>query len=155
MLKKLGAKNKKYTSLLVVPSLYVISTPLVAQEPNTVSTGRYTEVSNQVSYAQNYPLSVIVDTTLPQSVGTVKDALQFLLARSGYSLIETSAAPEPTQILFSHPVPSVQRTIKHVSLKNALKMLAGDKFNLIIDPVYRRVSFELDQSVKVLYEREN
>jgi len=150
MLKTLGTKTTAALSLAL--GLSTVIFPSMAQVEDAVTTGRYTEVSNQINYVQSFPLSVIVDTTFPQSVITIQDALEFLLARSGYTLIATSEASESTRILFSHPVPFVQRSIKHVSLKNALSMLGGNEFNLIVDPVYRRISFELNDTVAELYE---
>jgi type IV pili sensor histidine kinase/response regulator len=51
---------------------------------------------------------------------------------------------EPYRVfLFGFPLPKAQRQLGPLSLRQALELLSGPAFRLVIDPVYRLVTFEL------------
>ena len=86
------------------------------------------------------------------TIATVRDAVEFLLARSGYALAADEVHSIPARILLSHAIPQVQREVVYVSLSEALTMLAGDAYDVVLDPVHRRISFKLKEEYKVLYQ---
>ena len=108
-----------------------------------MQTGRYTYVKNTPPEDQLNPLRVVIKTRIPQSVETVGQAIGFLLARSGYTLIDKSAQGEEVQALLGLPLPQVHRNIGPMTLDQALHTLGGDAFELVIDPVRRKVAYEL------------
>lgn len=108
-----------------------------------MQTGRYTHVKNIPPVDQANPLKVVVLTKIPQSAQTIGDSVNYLLARSGYSLADTRVMSNETRTLISLPLPQVQRNIGPITLDKALKVLGGDSFELVVDPVNRIINFEL------------
>lgn len=129
----------------------LLSTVTLADQPHsdlpeeTLQTGRYTQVINAPIQAQADPLKVVVDTTLPNSVRTVEEAVVFLLTRSGYRLANRSVMTRETKTLMGLTLPDVHRKIGPITLDVALALLAGEAFELVVDPINRRVSFVADR----------
>lgn len=129
------------------------SSVVMAELPNSevpkeyVQTGRYTNIVNEPVAAQQNPLRVIIDTRLPQEVITVEDAVHFLLARSGYHLADDRVLTREAQILMNHELPMVQRKIGPMTLDRALGLLGGDAFELVIDPINRKVAYVASRDV--------
>ncbi len=44
--------------------------------------------------------------------------------------------------MFALPLPAVHRSLGPMTLRDALKTLAGPAFNLVQDPVHRLITFE-------------
>ena len=112
-----------------------------------VQSGRYTNVVNAPDVAQRNPLKVVVNTRLPDSISTVEDAVQFLLARSGYELADARVMTHESRILMQLEVPQVQRTIRSMSLDQALTMLGGEAMELVVDPINRKVAYVADRDL--------
>ncbi|MCG8612260.1 MAG: pili assembly chaperone [Pseudomonadales bacterium] len=108
-----------------------------------MQTGRYTYVKNIPPVDQLNPLKVVIKTRIPQSVETVGQTVEFLLTRSGYELAEDSVLSEEAKILLSLPLPQVHRSIGPMTLDKALHVLSGDVYELVVDPVHRKVAYEL------------
>jgi len=129
------------------------SSVALAEMPNSeipkeyVQTGRYTNIVNEPVAAQQNPLRVIIDTRLPQEVVTVEDAVHFLLARSGYHLADDRVLTREAQILMNHELPMVQRKIGPMTLDRALGVLGGDAFELVVDPINRKVAYVASRNV--------
>lgn len=126
--------------------------PVTAAQPasqrnldsDSVQTDRYTQVSLKPSLEQQDPLKAIVKTRFPQgSVATVGEAMDYLLARSGYQIASTPNRDPKVQALFSLPLPAVHRDIGPVRLDTALSMLAGSGYAVVYDRVNRLVSVDL------------
>jgi len=112
-----------------------------------VQTGRYSHVANEPVQAQKNPLKVVVNTRLPTTVQTVEQAVTFLLDRSGYHLADYSVLTPQARTLMSHDLPAVHRQIGPMTLDKALETLAGEAFQLVVDPVNRKVAFIADPSL--------
>ncbi|WP_444928299.1 pili assembly chaperone (plasmid) [Microbulbifer sp. TRSA002] len=108
-----------------------------------MQTGRYTYVKNIPPIDQLNPLKVVIKTRIPQSIETVGQTVEFLLARSGYVLADSSVLSAEAQILLNLPLPQVHRNIGPMSLDKALHTISGDAFELVVDPVHRKVAYEL------------
>jgi len=109
-----------------------------------IQTDRYTQVSLSPSAEQKDPLKAVVKTHFPAgSIETVGEALDYLLARSGYQLAHPNHRDPKVQALFSLPLPSVHRDIGPVRLDTALSMLAGSGYAVVFDRVNRLVSIDL------------
>lgn len=122
------------------------SKPLDIGESNRIEvmqTGRYTYVKNIPPVDQLNPLKVVIKTRIPQSVETVGQTVEFLLARSGYVLADKTVLSEEAKTLLSLPLPQVHRNIGPMTLDKALHTLSGDAFELVVDPVHRKVAYEL------------
>lgn len=127
----------------------LMSQPVVAQD--AVQVGRYLTVAPIPTAEQLEPLSVIVNVRFPRSVHTVGGALQHLLPPSGYQLADTRHADPQLAVLMTRPLPEVHRQIGPMPLQKALTTLAGDGWQLEVDPVYRLVSFRLQGALRERY----
>ena len=112
-------------------------------EASEIQVGRYQSVKLQPEKAQFDLLSVVVTRELPKHIETVGQAVTLLLEGSGYRLLSARLAEPYRVFLFALPLPQVQRQLGPMSLRQALELLAGPAFRLVVDPTYRLVSFEL------------
>lgn len=116
-----------------------------------LQTGRYTKVKNIPPVDQLNPLKVVIRTTIPQDVTTVRDSVNFLLVRSGYELADDSVLSKEAKTLLSHELPQIHRNFGSMTLDQALHTLAGESFELVVDPVNRKIAFELTEKIARLY----
>lgn len=103
--------------------------------------GRYSIWPVTATRAQVAPLSAIVAVRFPRPVQTVEQAVQHLLDGSGYRL--AGAPDSPAAIMLAQPLPKVHRSLGPLPLDQALQTLAGPVFQLVQDPLHRRIAFEL------------
>lgn len=108
-----------------------------------VQVGRYQSVIMRPDENQVDLLSVVITRNLPEHVNTVGQAITHLLEGSGYRLLSPKLAEPYRVLLFALPLPHAQRRLGPISLRQALELLGGPAFRLLIDPTYRLVSFEL------------
>jgi conjugative transfer region protein (TIGR03748 family) len=117
----------------------VISPHLYA---NDVQVGRYSLVAARPTAAQLDPLEATMMLQFPEGMQTVGDAVHYLLQSSGYRLASLEATHPEAAFLSGLPLPTVQRTLGPLTLRQALATLAGPAFRLVEDPVHRLVTFE-------------
>lgn len=103
--------------------------------------GRYSVWPVTATQAQAAPLSAIVTVRFPRPVHTVEQAIQHLLDGSGYRLAGTPDSP--AAIMLAQSLPEVHRSLGPLRLNQALQILAGPVFQLVQDPLHRRIAFEL------------
>lgn len=98
----------------------------------------YTIVDEAVTY-DDLTLSVYKKITAK----TVKGALEQLLFESGWRLAEYIASEPEINRLYSQPFPHHKRRLGPMPLENALVWIAGDAWQLVVDPVNKLISYEL------------
>src|SRR5690606_10215074 len=107
--------------------------------------GRYTLVELGPDAAQRDLLAQIIDISLPWTAGiTVGDALNILLHRTGYRLCDADIAAHP---LYSLPLPAVHHELGPLTLRDALRPIAGPAWTLDVDSAERRVCFGLKDNI--------
>lgn len=107
-----------------------------------VPVARYSTVRPAPSGVQQDPLSAHVDVVLPATVTRIGEAVEALLAPSGYRLASAAAAAPERAVLLALPLPEVHRALGPLPLRTALQTLAGPAFTLVEDRVHRLISFE-------------
>ena len=117
------------------------------EQVERMQTGRYSFIQNIPPVDQLNPLKVVIRTRVPQSINSVGQTVEFLLARSGYVLADASVLSEEAKVLLDLPLPAIHRTIGPMTLDRALNTLSGEAFELIVDPVHRKVAFELSEKL--------
>lgn len=125
------------------------STPLPAMvEPSTappaalpvVRYGRYTLIDLTPIDEQRDLMRQVVDVSIPATANaTVRDALRYVLQRSGYRLCDDGTAPTPT--LYALPLPAAHQHLGPLTLHDALTILAGPRWTLQVDERTRQVCF--------------
>lgn len=113
------------------------------QAADNMQVARYSTVDPRPSDSQKSLLNTLIHTRFHQKITTVGEALDFLLMRSGYRLQETSTDKPEIAILYSYPLPEVQRELGPIRLRDALRVLAGQAYQVNIDPLNRLISFEI------------
>lgn len=129
------------TVMLLMSSLSYANEPDPTLPADYVQTGRYSHVVNEPYLAQQNPLKVVVSTRIPMTVQNVQQAITYLLARSGYRLAEPSILTREAKILLNHDLPQIHRYLGPMTLDKALQTLGGDAFELVVDPINRKVTF--------------
>ena len=76
--------------------------------------------------------------------GTVGQALPQLLDGTGWRLADSYAADDRIYRLYNQPLPEHKLRIGPMPLDQALTWIAGDGWALVVDPVNRLVSFEVE-----------
>lgn len=118
-----------------------------ARDIEVLQTGRYSHVKNIPPVDQINPLKVVVKTRIPQSIDTVRQTVEYLLARSGYVLADDSVLSSEALSLLSLPLPQIHRELGPMTLDKALHTLSGEAFELVVDPVHRKVAYVLASSL--------
>jgi len=101
---------------------------------NEMQVGRYSMLSATPTEAQVDLLATIINVQLPKRIHTIGEAIHYLLQRSGFRLAGSEAMAPETTVLFDLPLPAVHRNFGPISLRQALKTLAGPAFQLVQDP---------------------
>jgi conjugative transfer region protein (TIGR03748 family) len=115
--------------------------PLPAKDPLRV--GRYSQLAPVPRPGQANPLQSIVTLTFPGQIRTVGAALNHVLARSGWGLAPRQASDPTIPYLMGLPLPESQRSLGPIALFDALAVLCGEAYVIVVDTVSRLVSCEL------------
>lgn len=115
----------------------VTTTTLHAAE---IQVGRYS-VLTSTTQEQADP-STLMTIRFSEQIQTVGDAVRDLLERNDYRLITSESIEPETAPLFALPLPSADRSLGPLSLRQALQTLAGASFRVVLDPVTRVVIFD-------------
>lgn len=108
----------------------------------------------QTYYGNGYTIVEGMDgTTLPDDLDarvfktinahTVEEGLRQLLDGSGWTLAGYQSADPSIWRLYNQPYPDNKRTISPMALADALTWIAGNGWELVVDPVNRMLSFEV------------
>ncbi|HBP0287808.1 TcpQ domain-containing protein [Pseudomonas aeruginosa] len=125
---------------LLSPDLY--PNGVQPEKEPVVCYGRYTLVSTQPDAGQRDLMAQIIDVTIPSSMNpSVKDAMQYVMSRSGYSLCPAEAGH--VNILYTRPLPAAQYKLGPMTLRNTLQVLSGPAWQVKVDEVARQVCFVL------------
>lgn len=132
----------QYKPLSPVPSIPRVNDIYPNPAPEVVRYDRYTLISSKPVDAQRDPLNQIMDISMPaEMVRSVGDGFRYVLLESGYSLCPISS-PVFAELL-NKPLPGVQRSMGPLRLSDALQILAGPAWRLLVDDVNREVCFTL------------
>jgi conjugative transfer region protein (TIGR03748 family) len=125
---------------MLTPDLY--PSGAVAEKEPVVRYGRYTLVSTLPDSGQRDLMAQIIDISIPANMHpNVRDAMQYVVDRSGYSLC--SADTGHVNILYTRPLPAAQYKLGPMTLRNTLQVLAGPAWQVKVDEVNRQVCYVL------------
>lgn len=123
----------------------------VALAKNVV-VGRYLTVQTGATSSEVMPLQSVFDLTLPSNIQTVGQAMRYLLANTGYQLAPARDQNRATQDLLTQPLPLTDRSLRMMTVLQALQVLSGADYQILIDPKHRWLSFILKPTFKKLYD---
>lgn len=125
---------------MLSPDLY--PSGVVPEKEPVVRYGRYTLVTTQPDAGQRDLMAQIIDVTIPSNMNpSVRDAMQYVVERSGYALCPASSGH--VNILYTRPLPAAQYKLGPMTLRNTLQVLAGPAWQVKVDEVNRQVCFVL------------
>lgn len=84
----------------------------------------------------------------------VYNALLELLRGSGWMLADKANADPDIIRLYRQNYPDFKRTLNPISLGDALQYIAGDAWDVVVDPVNKLVSFQLSEKYRCFTLRE-
>ena len=118
------------------------------EKKDAIQLSRYTQLRNIPPVDQMNPLRVVVKTEIPQNIKTIGNTVKFLLIRSGYKLANESVLSHETKALLSLSLPQIHRKLGPMTLDTLLSTLAGESFSLLVDPVHRKIGYELTSNLE-------
>ncbi|CAJ5374189.1 putative pilL protein [Burkholderia pseudomallei] len=128
------------------PSATPPSIPMATREPSStppvpiVRYGRYTLIELAPDDGQRDLMRQIIDLAIPSPANaTVGDALHYVLRRSGYRLCDERA--NTTTVLYALPLPAAHEHLGPITLRDALQLLAGPRWTLLVNDETREVCF--------------
>lgn len=125
---------------MLTPDLY--PSGVVPEKEPVVRYGRYTLVSTLPDSGQRDLMAQIIDISIPANMHpNVRDAMQYVVDRSGYTLC--SADTGHVNILYTRPLPAAQYKLGPMTLRNTLQVLAGPAWQVKVDEVNRQVCYVL------------
>lgn len=138
----IGAMVLLASPLQAQPSFFMPDDNAAADRAATdTRTGRYARTRSTPTTAQHDPLSALVEARLSGGMHTLGEAFESLLRGTGYLLV--ARPPRDMQLLLSRQLAVVHRFLGPISVRSALRTLAGPQWDLVEDPVHRLVAFEL------------
>jgi len=137
---------RKTLALAAIATSLSFADLAAASDDSQIVTGRYSRVTNAPAVEQAHPLQVVVATRIPSDVTTVGGAVEFLLARSGYRLADQLVLSPDAKRLLAYPLPETHRKIGPMTLDQALMMLGGEGYRLVVDPISRKIAYVIDTS---------
>ena len=137
---------------IIISLLWVASIGVSASDFKTIDTDRYTEVVLKPTVEQVNPLKDVVQIRFPVQVSSVYDAIIYVLDDSGYALVPETIWTEEMKIMLESKLPLVQRDLADnpMTILNVIEVVAGEPFRVVMDPLRRRLSFELKDEYKGL-----
>lgn len=122
-------------------TLLLLATTAWATEPDPVRLARYTTAPAAPDPAVADPMAVIATVHFPREhVLTVRDAVAFLLVRTGFRLESTDSA---ASALLDMPLPESHRDLGPYPARAILEVLVGPPYRVQISPVDRTLSIGL------------
>jgi type IV pili sensor histidine kinase/response regulator len=141
---------KKYNSLIYwAISLALGSSAVYAEDLTQID--RYSTVQNKPTLAQVNPLLAVSEFKFPASVKTVGQAIRMVLSNTGYELVASDHLSASAKDILEKPLPLTDRQLGPLSIKKMLTVLMGTEvFSLVVDPLHRRVNFEMKPAMSKL-----
>lgn len=104
--------------------------------------GRYSAERAGPTVIQRDLLALSVSPQFPESIQTVRQAVEATLMTTGYRLSSPLNADSARAAVLALPLPVAHREFRNTPVRQVLETLVGRAFKLIEDPVHRLVSFE-------------
>ena len=140
--------------VLVVSAIGLLGANLAFASDNQSQVGRYLMVANHPLQSQAHLLQQNFHVRFADDVQTVGQAIHYLLTNSGYQLQNPSKQNNAMKTLMDLPLPFIDRDFGPMSLEEGLITLAGESFQLLVDPVHRDIGFRLKSNYEHFVDHE-
>lgn len=113
-----------------------------ASVPSAAAEKQVSAAVNEASTPGFNPLKIGVDLTLPESLVSVEQGANYVLATTGYSLVVPSNDPYRYERVLQRQIAASARLTGLMTIESALLILAGDDTRLVVDHLHKRVMLE-------------
>ena len=137
----------KKTILIALASLAIASQCYAA----STQVGRYLTVSNKPQLYQRDPLQQTFALTFPGRITTVGSAIRYILTKTGYSVLPHKYRNKTVNVLLKQKLPLGDRHLGSTTVIEGLAALAGNSYQVLVDPEHRYISFILKPKYMSLY----
>lgn len=138
----------RHRDLIVAISLFITTSEASAEY---LDVGRYLSLSSTVTENQQTLSLAPVTHVIPPQVISIGKAVRFLSESVGWGTVDETLYLESDEVktLFAHRLPMIHRDLVGVPVEEALKAIAGPAYQLVLDPVERKVSYRLRDEYKL------
>lgn len=144
--------NKLKKHLFIINVLTMSALNMGGAYASSTQVARYSSVENKATASQVNPLLAIQSMRFPTGVKTIGEAAEYWIRHTGYKLVDDKNRTAETNEILSQNLPQVDRRLGPITVKEGLEVLVGKGvFNLVQDPLHRRVNFELTKRYKNIY----
>jgi type IV pili sensor histidine kinase/response regulator len=134
-----------YFALMILPLAVSLSSRALAELTTPgVHESRYMVTQLGPTEPQQDLLQAIVIIQVPPHITTVGNAIEYVVRPYGFQMLLQKDIATEQSLLASLPLPETHRTLGPITLVDALKVLGGEAFNLVVNPVNRTVSYVLN-----------
>jgi type IV pili sensor histidine kinase/response regulator len=151
LVKQINRKIKRFLILGILGAVSLLVANIATAYPlgkRDIKIGRYLTMARHPLKAQQDLLSQTIQVRFSRNVKTIGQAMRYLLQYSGYSMCSIKKQPKTVREMLNLPLPLVDRQLGPITLREALRVLVGCSFKLIVDPVHRIISFKLRNKYK-------
>jgi Flp pilus assembly protein TadB len=113
------------------------TSPLVTPQ---IAVGRYARLTTALPNAITHPLQAMVRGVVPGH--SVRDAVMWALADTGYNLADESIADALAPALLESELATSRRQLPATTVEQFLIAIAQPGFRLVVDHVHRQIAFE-------------
>ncbi len=110
-----------------------------------ITAGRYIITDTKPEKQQENLLNVVTSIKFSEDIVTVGAAINATLMRSGYRLASAETSDPKLPVLLNSPLPYIHKSFDNVAVSKILQVLASDVWELVVDPLHRLISFELNE----------
>jgi len=134
--------------LLCFSSNSTMAKSLYHANESALQVSRYVDILPGPTEAQRNPMHMVLPNVVFQPhIKSVGQAIQFLLKDTGYKLTRFHPDKRVHQ-MFRLSLPKIHRHMGPLTLQQALETLAGEPWQLSVDPINRLISFQLPDLYK-------
>lgn len=120
--------------------------PSVGSDGN-IQVARYSSLTHEPDPALSNPLSVIATVNFPRGhVGTVGEAIAYLLMRTGYRVVDKQSLSTAVQQVMDLPLPESHRRLGPMTVESMLGVLLSDPYTLVVDRLQRTIAYSSPQA---------
>ncbi len=117
--------------------------PMTTSANNTYLEKGLSLIKVSAEARQEQPLNSISTITLPSSIETIGQAINYVLLESGYELESRELFSPETRTILMKKIPMSQRYFEYTTKEQIISALVGKSFDVRNDEINRTVSINL------------
>lgn len=136
-----SARKPRIFKLIVAFSFLSIADTAFS-DTNEKQFGRYLTSTQEEAMSETV-LDMQIQREFPKTVKTIGEAIEYTLKGTGYKLLSAELCSTDIKDLYKYELPFANQKIPPSSLQKALLSLAGQAYQIVLDPIHRQITFKL------------